>query len=358
MKTRLCRVLALLLMLLIVGCASSRRVDSTGDENLTHNTEIELPSVEGMSEEDIIVLYDSYVSGGNYTSAGTLLFNWLNLYQSADIKELLFNIRSMYYTKQYTVTTRDDSGDITDISRYAYDKHDNMIEESYGINNADSAIMYHYEYNYDGNNVISYICTDNSDTIMYKRNYTYNNDNKITMQTSTYDNTGTVETVIHTYDNNGNCIQEVNTYGAIDEEPTTVQVVTYTYNDYGYITLARYEVDGELTQTVQYNYSGEFLNKIDYLDSTGEVYLTYEYMYDSDGNMLCEIITEGEHTESSEYTYNGVGDWISVEYKQHDELVSKTESELDFLGNVIFETITQGDTTRQLTYEYEYIRKE
>ena len=150
-----------------------------------------------------------------------------------------------------------------------------------------------YKYVYDDNENIIEVQTRN---VLSEKQYEYNTDNQLIKMIADEINGSSVET-LYTYDANGNVIKE-------ETEDT---VITYEYDEEGK------RISGEFkkgTETGEYTYEYGSNNELvkETLSTSIGRFITKEYEYDEEGNMVKEFYKETENGTTIEimenkYTY-------------------------------------------------------
>ena len=181
----------------------------------------------------------------------------------------------------------------------------------------DGNLEYIGESTYDekGNEIL-YLGYDKDHQQIDKTEYEYDKNNYLIKETNYYDNDTVGDIRTFEYDENGNAIHIVNS--SIDGE--LYMETKNDYNEDGKIIKSFQHVEGYVSWTYEYEYSGEFLEKVNRFDYDGTLDGIYVYSYKDQNPDLVETVKYCDPDNSlvmtMEYRYDENNNEVS--YAQFD----------------------------------------
>lgn len=202
--------------------------------------------------------------------------------------------------------TYDADGNIIAKDVCVFDENGNILKREI-IDNYGIETVYEYAYDESGYLICDTKKASNSEMTI-KNEYVYNENGDLYRMNTYWDDTerGYCE---YTYDDKGRCVEEFST---LDKVETRYERM---YDDFDKIIEEKFyymSTEWELGSHIQYSYNEDGQISKEISGQTG--LLSKEYIYDENGNILCEKNYDeaGEISYYVEYTYDEDGDLLSM----------------------------------------------
>lgn len=195
------------------------------------------------------------------------------------------------------------------------------------------------------------IAYDTAGVIDIVESFSYNQQHRLLIHSTKYSNKTLIENKF-TYNGVGDKITE----SYFRQGTETVRYI-FEYNEKGQIAKeSKYGRNGDLEERTVYKCSESLKTKVGILkDKNGKVWQESKYTYDSNGNLIEELVTNSEYTQKTIYKYDNLGRQIYSEVNNPTWYFS-CEAEYNNNNDVIKELqySRSGNLIGTISYVYTY----